>query len=87
MGRAGDLAEADPDAAFIFYWIAFNAAYARDLEPDSSGQARNDFARFFGQLVDLDAERRIFMTTGRRVSAIPPLPCAMLSRARIPRFS
>lgn len=60
MARAGDVAGTDPDAAFIFYWISFNAAYARDLEPDTSGQARDDFARFFGQLVALDAERRIF---------------------------
>lgn len=43
MTRAGDVAGTDPDAAFIFYWIAFNAAYARDLEQDASGQARDDF--------------------------------------------
>jgi len=60
MARAGDVAEADPDAAFIFYWISFNAAYARDLELDASGQARDDFARFFGQLVALDTDKRIF---------------------------
>lgn len=47
----------DPAAAFLFLWIAFNAAYAD--ERDIRGE-REAFAWFFGMLSDLDTERRIY---------------------------
>ena len=47
----------DPDAAFIFYWIAFNAAYARDI-PDENFTQREEFGRFI-ERIDLVDERNV----------------------------
>ena len=46
----------DDDGRFIFSWIAFNAAYGRDL-PGSSRGERDLFMSFVRHLVDLDRER------------------------------
>ena len=43
---------ADPDAAFIFYWIAFNAAYARDIPENFSEQ--EEFETFIGKITLVD---------------------------------
>ena len=43
----------DPDVAFILYWIAFNAAYARDLSPKNPN-ALKDMKQFFQNLLDVD---------------------------------
>lgn len=56
LGRAEREAE-DPDAAFLFYWIAFNAAYA----DDSLGLAeRETLQTFFQRLHDLDTAGAIY---------------------------
>ena len=47
----------DPDAAFIFYWIAFNAAYARDM-PDEDLSEREEFGRFIAR-IDLVDKRNV----------------------------
>ncbi|MFM8472719.1 MAG: hypothetical protein ACKOBV_04235 [Candidatus Kapaibacterium sp.] len=50
----------DPDAAFIFYWIAFNAAYAREIEEGkvvTGEQGRYD--AFIRMLVSTDRKKRI----------------------------
>lgn len=47
----------DLDARFLFLWIAFNAAYAREFGDEAS--TREQFDAFFGRLLELDAERRI----------------------------
>src|SRR4051812_34120939 len=52
IGRAEAEAN-DPAAAFLFLWIAFNAAYAD--ERDVRGE-REAFAWFFGMLSDLDTD-------------------------------
>ena len=51
----------DPDAAFIFYWISFNAAYAADIdfadpfsEPGISEHRR--FRDYFHKIVSLDQD-------------------------------
>ncbi|MDE2766044.1 MAG: HEPN domain-containing protein [Chloroflexota bacterium] len=50
----------DPDAAFIFYWIAFNAAYAKD-KPHASDQPERDlFNDYCHTLLGLDAGRVIY---------------------------
>ncbi len=60
IGRAQKEAE-DPDAAFLFHWIAFNAAYADEREFQSVPQGeRAAFAEFFGRVVRLDTSRRIY---------------------------
>ena len=59
IGRAAALIEDDPDAAFIFSWIAFNAAYAKDMAEDPGSFARADFQNFFAALVRCDPKGRI----------------------------
>ncbi len=54
--QAGD----DHDAAFIFYWIAFNAAYADELTDRHQDNERSVFDAFFRQLQALDVEHRIY---------------------------
>ena len=47
----------DPDARFVFLWIAFNAAYAREFGFEKN--ARDQLAGFFAQLLSFDHERRL----------------------------
>ncbi len=48
----------DYDAAFIFYWIAFNAAYEEgNTEPRSDRRKRDDF---LGKIIKLDSDWRIY---------------------------
>lgn len=62
--RTGD----DDDAAFIFYWIAFNAAYAVELsEIDSLGE-RTAFDDYFERIVRLDTENRVYDAVWQRFS-------------------
>lgn len=59
IARAAALIDDDPDAAFIFSWIAFNAAYAKDMGDDPGSFARADFQNFFDCLVRCDPKGRI----------------------------
>ncbi len=45
----------DPDAAFIFYWIAFNAAYSGNIAGE-----RRAFKAYFGKMLALRDGRVIF---------------------------
>ena len=47
----------DPDARFIFLWIAFNAGYAREMGIEES--FRKQLATFFTAVVELDSENRL----------------------------
>ena len=64
--------KADPDAAFIFYWIAFNAAYAADL--DAAAQStepateRRRFNDYFSRIIALDESRLIYNAVWDRFS-------------------
>ena len=49
----------DPDAAFVFYWIAFNAAYADNRADGTEGGERARFNEYFGQLLSYDKSNRI----------------------------
>ena len=51
----------DPDAAFIFYWIAFNAAYAGNIAGE-----RRAFKMFFGKILALRDGRVIFSEMGSK---------------------
>ena len=44
----------DPDAQFIFLWIAFNAAYANEIHDRQSFSERGLMRRFLNRLVDAD---------------------------------
>lgn len=60
IGRA-EACGADHDARFIFLWIAFNAAYADEREFQSIQQGeRAAFLNYFGRLIALDCEGRIY---------------------------
>jgi len=49
----------DPDAGFIFYWIAFNAIYAGDwYEPRSAEKL--DMSQFFSSIVSLDQDSSLY---------------------------
>ena len=47
----------DSDAQFLFQWIAFNAAYARELDRDESERVR--VRAFMATLVSQDADKRL----------------------------
>lgn len=48
----------DVDGKFIFLWIAFNAAYAQELD-DSGTSDKATFTAFLQKLCDLDTSKRI----------------------------
>jgi hypothetical protein len=49
----------DPDVKFVLLWIGFNAAYAGDVGGQVDSE-RGTFATFFGALVSLDRQRRLY---------------------------
>ena len=52
--------EEDSDARFIFLWIAFNAAYANELEDRAQFSERGLFANFVQRLVGLDTGKQLY---------------------------
>jgi hypothetical protein len=56
----------DLDARFVFLWIAFNAAYAQEFEPDE--EARQQLRGFFDRLLALDKTGRIHSLLLRKYS-------------------
>lgn len=59
----------DEDAAFIFYWVAFNAAYARDKVEWTSVRERQTFSEFFCKVVELDEGNQIYDAVWEHFSA------------------
>ena len=49
----------DPDAAFVFYWIAVNAAYGRDQQQRFGSEERDLFDDYFKTVLSIDPEKRI----------------------------
>lgn len=58
LGRAEQEPD-DLDIRFTLLWIGFNAAYAADIEMAIAGE-RDRFNAFFGDLVGLDRDHRIY---------------------------
>ncbi len=58
----------DSDAAFIFYWIAFNALYAEDSPETHNSTERANFKRHFVKVLDLDAGRSIYDSIWQKFS-------------------
>ena len=58
----------DDDAAFIFYWIAFNAIYAEDSPEDEDKPERRIFDRYFQKIVKLDSDNVIYDALWNRFS-------------------
>ena len=68
IGRA-EACNDDADARFIFLWIAFNAAYADEREFQSIPQGeRATILDYFGRLVALDRDRRIYKAVWQKFS-------------------
>lgn len=49
----------DPDSKFIFLWIAFNAAYAYEIDESQRLSEQNTFRSFLRKLCKLDVQKRI----------------------------
>lgn len=49
----------DVDGQFIFLWIAFNAAYATDIDERYRAGELDTFRAFLGKLLSLDADGRL----------------------------
>ena len=61
LHRAEQLAHADDvDGEFIFLWIAFNAAYATEIDEKYRESEQQTFRAFLQKLIDLDAGKKRF---------------------------
>lgn len=49
----------DADGRFIFLWIAFNAAYATDIDPQYRLNEQDAFKAFLGKLCELDTGKKL----------------------------
>ena len=58
----------DHDAAFIFYWIAFNAAYATNRRQDPDTVERANFSEYFDSVLGLDCDGTIYDAIYQRFS-------------------
>lgn len=65
-GRA-EQESGDQDVRFILLWVAFNAAYAGQIDSAPTAE-RENFRRFFDCLIQLDPERRIYNAVWERFS-------------------
>jgi len=50
----------DLDGEFIFLWISFNSAYAYDVDEQYRKNAQSMFDDFFGKIVELDSNNRLY---------------------------
>lgn len=68
--RRAELADDDHDAAFIFLWIAFNAAYADELGDVAvnGSSERSSFDGFFRKMTELDTGGRVYAAIWSRFS-------------------
>lgn len=55
-----EMAGEDSDAGFIFLWIAFNAAYSKEISNQYGASERNQFDDYFNRLIKLDRKHLIF---------------------------
>lgn len=67
IGRA-EIADEDYDAAFIFYWIAFNATYAEDTKESIPTGERTAFDDYFKKVIALDTEGVIYDAIWKKFS-------------------
>jgi hypothetical protein len=59
----------DFDAAFVFYWIAFNSAYASEISISYFHREKDVFSGFFEHLLLLDKENEIYEVIWGRFSS------------------
>ena len=63
-----EMEQEDEDAAFIFYWIAFNAIYAEDRLEVEEMPERRIFERYFRKIAKLDSDNVIYDALWNRFS-------------------
>ena len=66
----------DPDAAFIFYWIAFNALYGEDTTDNSEGKEREAIQTYLSKVDYLDKQDkqpRLYATLWRYINDVRDL--------------
>ena len=49
----------DPDAEFVFYWIAFDAIYGKSQSAGGDNDAREQFTDFFRRVLSADRDNKI----------------------------
>ena len=59
---------ADPDAAFIFYWISFNAGYSPKLNDSEATSEAQKAEYFFQMIAEQDSEKIIYQLVWERFS-------------------
>ena len=64
--------ESDPDSRFIFLWIAFNAAYASEIDDRQGLSEQATFNAFLEKLHTLDKSQRLKSWSGKSI----PVPSA-----------
>jgi len=64
--RRAEQENGDPDARFIFLWIAFNASYAHDFGHEEA--ERDQLTRFFARLLTVDDQARLHALLFNRFS-------------------
>jgi hypothetical protein len=58
----------DSDSAFIFLWIAFNAAYAEDIPQIHTSSERGMFGEFLERILSFDSEGMIYKAIWQKFS-------------------
>ncbi len=58
----------DPDASFVFHWIAFNAAYSEDEPDKSSLRERKRLKKFFRKVMSVDRQNTVYNFVYRELS-------------------
>lgn len=63
-----ELCDDDEDSQFIFLWIAFNAAYAKDIDAPRTAETVT-FGGFVSKLLDLDKDGMLYKLTWNEYSS------------------
>jgi hypothetical protein len=64
-----EIARQDSDAAFIFLWLSFNAAYANEYEGVTRAKARETYVAFFERIVGYDQQNEIYTILWQKYSS------------------
>ena len=66
--QRAEKAKSDPDAQFIFYWIAFNASYAEELPDNNTPSERSVFEKYFIKILSFDKQQIIYEAIWQKYS-------------------
>lgn len=66
--KRAEAEENDPDAQFIFLWIAFNAAYANEYAQRRTFSEQRQFLEFIDKLLKLDSQKQLQLLVWQQYS-------------------